>query len=74
MLQYDIAAFEKSFRIFVAESLNDSLYMIQKIRRFLLVIIPVGILLVSFMAIWIAGRSLDPIKLFSGRIRTITHK
>ena len=73
VLQYNLQVFGKSFNITVAESLSDSLEMIQKFRRMLLGVIPACILLVSFMAMWIAKRSLIPLERFSRRIKTITH-
>ncbi|MDD2733226.1 MAG: ATP-binding protein [Desulfuromonadaceae bacterium] len=74
VLQYDLNAFGKTFRIFVAESLDDSLDMIRKFRHFLLMVIPTGILVVSLMAMWLAKQSLKPLEQFSGRIRSITDK
>ncbi len=73
VLQYDFDAFGRTFRIFVAESLTDSLAEIQEFKRFLYIAIPVGILIISLMALWIVRHSLKPIEVFSRRIRTITH-
>ena len=73
VLQYELKAFGKTFTILVAENLTDSLDMIQEFKQFLFTAIPVGILVVSFIAIWIAKYSLKPIEVFSGRIRAITH-
>lgn len=74
VLQHDRKAFGKTFTIYVAESLTDSLDMIRTFGRLLLVIIPAGILVVSLMAMWIAKQSLKPLEQFSGRIRSITDK
>ena len=74
VLQHDLSAFGMTFTIFVAESLSDSLEMIQTFRRFLLMVIPVGILIVSLMALWIARRSLHPLEAFSAKVKAITHE
>jgi hypothetical protein len=74
VLQHDLNAFNTTFSVFAAESLSASIEMIERFRRFLLIIIPSGILVVSLVGLWIAKRSLIPIEAFSGRIRTITHR
>ena len=74
VLQYDFNDFGKTFRILVAESLTDSLVMMQEFKKFLFVTIPSGILIVSLMAMWIARCSLKPLEQFSGKIGAITHK
>ncbi len=73
VLRHERKAFGRTFTIFVAESITDSLEMIRKFRRMLLVVIPAGILVVSLMAFWIASRALKPIDQFSRRIEAITH-
>lgn len=74
VLQHDLNLLGRSFSIFVAESLTESLTMIGTFRRFLLIIIPSSIFVVSLVGLWITRRSLRPIKTFSSRIKTITHK
>ncbi len=73
VLTYNFNAYGRTFSLFVAESLDDSLEMIHQLRRFLLIVIPSGILMLSFMAIWIARHSLKPLKVLSTRISAITH-
>lgn len=73
VLQHERKAFGRTFTIYVAESITDSLDMIRRFGRMLLVVIPAGILVVSLMAFWIAGQALKPIELFSRRIEAITH-
>lgn len=73
VLQHDLDAFGTTFRIYVAESMVDSLDMVETFRRFLLMVIPAAILLVSLMAMWLARRSLKPIEVFSRRVTAITH-
>lgn len=61
MLQNDLELLGRNFSIFVAESLTDSLKMIETFRRFLLIIIPASIFIVTLVGLWIANKSLEPI-------------
>lgn len=74
VLQHDLEFLGKHFSVFVAESLTGSLAMIGAFRRFLVVVIPVSIVIVSLVGLWITHRSLQPVSMFSRRITTITHK
>lgn len=74
VLQNDLELLGRNFSIFVAESLTDSLKMIETFRRFLLIIIPASIFIVTLVGLWIANKSLEPINTLSERIKTITHK
>lgn len=74
VLQQDLTLLGGNFSLFVAESLRDSLEMIKTFRRFLLIIIPTSLFLMSLGGLWIARQSLKPIKTFSSRIETITHR
>lgn len=74
VLRHNLSAFGMTFTVFVAESLSDSLDMISTFRRFLLLVIPSGIVIASLICLWIARQSLTPLARFSGMIETITHK
>lgn len=74
VLQKDLDFFGRHFSIFVAESLRDSLNMIETFKRFLLILILTGTVTLSLGGLWVAGQSLRPIKRFSSRIETITHR
>jgi hypothetical protein len=74
VLQHDLEFLGRSFSVFVAESLTDSLTIIGTFRKFLLIIIPASIFIVSLVGLWITNKSLKPINILSGRIKTITHK
>ncbi len=74
VLQHDLEFLGRNFSVFVAESLTDSLTMIGTFRKFLLIIIPASIFIVSLVGLWITNKSLKPINILSGRIKTITHK
>lgn len=74
VLQHDLELLGRNFSIFVAESLTDSLKMIETFRRFLLIIIPLSIFVISLVGLWITNKSLEPINTLSERIKTITHK
>lgn len=74
VLRRDLEFLGRSFSVFVAESLTDSLIMIGTFRKLLLTIIPVSIFIVSLVGLWITNKSLKPVNILSGRIKTITHK
>lgn len=74
VLQHDLNLLGRSFSIFVAESLAESLTMIENFKRFLLFVIPAGILSVTLWGLWITRQSLRPLENFSSRIKIITHK
>lgn len=48
--------------------------MIETFKRFLLIFILTGTVTLSLGGLWVAGQSLRPIKRFSSRIETITHR
>lgn len=74
VLQHDLKFLGRDINVFVAESLTDSLTMIGTFRRFLLIIIPAGISIMSLVGLWITNNSLKPVNTLSDRIKTITHK
>ena len=74
VLRQDLKAFGRSFVVFAAESLSESIEMIDAFRNFLFLVIGAGVLIVCLTGFWIAKRSLDPLKVFSENIRTITHR
>ncbi len=74
VLQHDFKFLGRNFTVFVAESLTDSISMIGAFRKFLFIIIPAGIFILSITSLWITNRSLKPIGNLSDRLRTITHK
>lgn len=74
VLQHDFELFDTPVSVFVAESLRDSLDMIKTFRRFLQISIPVSILAACLVGFWIAKQSLEPLKVFSTKIKKITHK
>lgn len=72
--QYDFDFLDIPVSVFAAESLADSLEMIDMFKRFLLVAASVGILIISFAGLWAANHSLKPLQIFSSDIENITHK
>jgi heavy metal sensor kinase len=74
VLQYHYPAFGSTFDIILAESLAGGLGMIDTFRRFLLITLPLGILVLSISSWWIIRTGLKPLARFSATIETITHK
>ncbi len=74
VLRYQYQAFGRNFDITLAESLSDSIAMIESFRRYLFVAIPLLISVLCLTAWWIAKTSLRPIVSFSTKIEAITHK
>jgi len=72
VLRHRFAAFGRTFDITLAESLGESLDTISQLRHVLFLAIPLGIVLLSLTAWWIAKRSLRPLAAFSAKIETIT--
>lgn len=73
-VRHDFQLFNKDTTIYAARSLEDSNALINGFRQFFIVTIPVYIFIVSLAGIWIARRSLEPLKIFSSKIERITHK
>lgn len=61
-------------RVFVAESLEYSIDLLEKYRLFLFIFISVAILSGGALIYWMTGKYLRPLETFSSRIETITHK
>jgi heavy metal sensor kinase len=74
VLQYHYLAFGTTFEIILAESLAGGLGMIDTFRRFLLITLPLGILVLSISSWWIIRTGLKPLARFSATIETITHE
>ena len=60
--------------IFVAESLKNSLDMIDRFRRFQIIAIPAIIFIGGLVGYFIVKKSLQPLNTFSATIENITHK
>lgn len=74
VMQYDFDFHGLPVKVFVAESLSNSLSIINRLRYFLFIIVPVSILIEGLIGIWIIKRSLNPLSVFSSRIKEITDK
>ncbi|MBI4688063.1 MAG: GHKL domain-containing protein [Nitrospirae bacterium] len=74
ILHHRIEAFGKSLDVFVAESIRESIGMMNTFRYFLIILIPASILIACLGGLWITKQSLEPVKTFSSTIKTITHK
>ncbi len=74
VMQHDFDFLGKPASLLLAESIEASLETIERIKLFLLVTIPVSIMLTGLISLLIVKQSLRPIKLFSGSVKSITHK
>lgn len=74
VMQHDFKFLGRPTKIFLAESIEEELSSIEKIKLFLWGGIPASILLAGFVSLWIVDRSLGPLKMFSRTVRRITHK
>jgi len=74
LLHYDFEIFDKHATIYAAQSLEDSYLLLNRFKNFFIVTIPVLIFIVALVGLWIAKRSLKPLKIFSSKIERITHR
>ena len=74
VMRHDYSFLGKSARIYLAESIDESLYAIAEIRVFLFFIIPGAIVLTTLVSLWIVRYSLRPLRIFTSQVDTITHK
>jgi len=74
VLRHDFEFLGRKVTAFIAEGISDSISMISAFRRFLFIIIPAGILILTIISIVITDRSLKPIGNLSDRLRKITHR
>ncbi len=74
VMQHDFELLGIHASLFLAESIEESLATIERIKLFLFITIPVSIMLTGLISLLIVKQSLRPIDLFSGRVRNITHK
>jgi heavy metal sensor kinase len=74
VLHSRLSAFEQTFDITLAESIDGSLMMIATFRRFLLIAVPLASFVLGLVGWSIAKASLRPLKGFSSAIAAITHK
>ena len=74
VIRHDFAFLDKSITILVADSITESLAMINRITSYFFIIMPLMIILVGIVSFLIASASLRPLKVFSSSIEKITHK
>lgn len=74
VIQRDFEFIDKPATIYLAESLEESIDTIERIKLYLLIVIPVSILLAGFVSLLIVNYSLKPLRTFSDRVGQITHK
>ncbi|MDH4127615.1 MAG: HAMP domain-containing histidine kinase [Spirochaetota bacterium] len=74
VVQHDFVFTNKALTIYAAEDLTNSNIIIDKLRNFLLIAIPISIFVTGLGAIKIVKISLKPLGIFSLSIEKINHK
>jgi len=74
VVRHDFLLFDTSAVVYAAQSLEESIQMINRFRTILFMAISLNIMVLAFAGFWIARRSLSPLARFSDRIEKITHK
>lgn len=74
ILRHDQFFYGEPLQVFVAEGIKTNLIMLKRLRLSLLFAIPVSILIAGIVGAWIAGKSLNPLKIFSAKVDKITYK
>ncbi|MEW6601401.1 MAG: ATP-binding protein [Nitrospirota bacterium] len=74
VLEHYFDIFDKHVGIYAARSLEAGDAVIDRFRQFIIVTVPIYIAVIAAAGIWIARRSLKPIKMFDSRIERITHR
>ena len=73
VVRHDFLLFDTSAVVYAAQSLEESMQMINRFRTILFIAISLNIMVLAFAGFWIARRSLSPLARFSDRIEKITH-
>ncbi|HBH60183.1 MAG TPA: histidine kinase [Nitrospiraceae bacterium] len=71
---HDFHILNKDVVIYAARSLEAGNAVINRFIQFIIVTVPVYIAIIAFAGLWIAKRSLKPLKMFYSRIEKITHR
>lgn len=73
-VQHDFAFFGKHSIIYASQSIEAGNALLDRFRQFIIVTIPVYMVIIAAAGLWIARRSLKPLKMFYTRIEGITHR
>ncbi|MBL7049134.1 MAG: HAMP domain-containing histidine kinase [Nitrospira sp.] len=74
VMRSDFMFLSKYTTIIIAESIEDSISIINTIRMYVIAILSFTIFIACFMNLWIFSRSLRPLDYFSDTVSRITHK
>lgn len=74
ILRHDQFFYGEPMQVFVAEGIRSNLLLLKRLRLSLLFTIPVTILIGGIVGAWIAGKSLNPLKVFTSKVDRITYK
>lgn len=73
VFQHDLEFLGMPVTVFAAESLKDSLTMVNNFKRFLLIVIPSSIFIGGIVGLWITKQSLRPLENFSLEVSQINY-
>ncbi len=74
VLHHEFQFSGKTISIRVAETLKESLAILDRVRRFFCLVTPFFVVLIGFVAITISSYALRPLKIFCLALEKITHK
>ncbi len=73
-VRHDFTMFNQSATVYAAQSLEESIALINKFKHVLFIAIPASIGILTLTGLWITRKSMKPLEKFSSAIEKITHK
>jgi heavy metal sensor kinase len=73
-VRHDFVIFDQPATVYAAQSLEESISVINTFKHVLLLAIPATIVSLSLIGLWITRKSMKPLERFSSIIEKITHK
>jgi signal transduction histidine kinase len=73
-VRHDFTMFNLPVTVYAAQSLEESIALINKFKHVLFIAIPTSIGILTLTGLWITRKSMKPLEKFSSTIEKITHK
>lgn len=73
-VRHDFTIFTRPATVYAAQSLEESISVINTFKRVLLLAIPAAVGALSLIGLWMTRKSMKPLERFSSAIEKITHK
>jgi heavy metal sensor kinase len=73
-VRHDFTMFNQPATVYAAQSLEESIALINKFKHVLFIFIPASIGILTLTGLWISRKSMKPLENFSSTIEKITHK